>query len=61
MYNHLGITHCNRGSHEKGMPFLQKASELYKYLSQEGKYEVPSIDSLSDFDRDLYKSIEASS
>lgn len=23
--NHLGITHCNRGSYEKGLPFLEKA------------------------------------
>jgi hypothetical protein len=30
LYNHLGITHCNRGKNEEGMPFLEKASALYK-------------------------------
>jgi predicted component of type VI protein secretion system len=37
LYNHLGITHCNRGKNEAGMPFLEKASALYKKaISDEG-------------------------
>ena len=30
LYNHIGINHCNRGSHEKGIPFLEKAMSIYK-------------------------------
>ena len=37
LYNHLGITHCNRGKNEEGMPYLEKASALYKKaVSDEG-------------------------
>jgi len=25
IYNNIGITHCNRGSYDKGLPFLLKA------------------------------------
>lgn len=30
LYNHLGITHCNRGKNDSGLPYLEKASTLYK-------------------------------
>ena len=29
MQNHLGITYCNRGSHEKGVPHLESAKIVY--------------------------------
>eukprot|EP00347_Sterkiella_histriomuscorum_P007379 403349164 len=32
IYNHIGITHCNRGSHEKGIPYLSKAEQIYKLV-----------------------------
>ncbi|TNV82669.1 hypothetical protein FGO68_gene10000 [Halteria grandinella] len=59
IYNHIGITHCNRGNHEKGMPYLQKASELYERLRGEERYQ--SEDALQSQDNAQWREMEEAS
>lgn len=54
MYNHLGITHCNRGNNEKGLPFLTRAEDLYKEINED---KIASDDKLDDADAALLESI----
>jgi hypothetical protein len=54
MYNHLGITHCNRGNNEKGLPFLTLAEDLYKEITED---RIASDDKLSDDDAVILETI----
>lgn len=49
LYNNLGIVHCNRDCHDKGIPYLIKAEEIYKLVIESG-IEIPNISLTNDMD-----------
>ena len=58
LYNNLGIVHCNRDAHDKGIPYLLKAEEVYKLVMNSG-VEIPNISLNNDMDLYLLNQIEA--
>ncbi|CDW81364.1 kif1-binding protein homolog [Stylonychia lemnae] len=62
IYNNIGITYCNRGSHEKGIPYLLKAEQIYKMVvdSTENTTQAHNTSLLNDFDQYLLSQIEQS-
>jgi tetratricopeptide (TPR) repeat protein len=58
LYNHLGITHCNRGKNETGLPFLEKATEVYEKASKDSGTSTDSIEGLKEVDERIKSQIQ---
>lgn len=53
LYNDLGITCCNRGKNGDGMPYLEKASALYKKAISDEGVKPSTLREMSDEDQEI--------
>ena len=57
LYNALGITYCNRGKNGDGMPYLEKASALYRKAINDEGVKTTITTEISDEDQEIYGTV----